>query len=230
MSEQLTSKDLINESLDEEMERKGTSPYPDWLNVKKQLTFYASYHSNPVNIAIHMVCIPMILWSFLLILAHVPLTSAAPKTIAPFLSFQNNAALWYNSAYVLYYFALEPFGALTYLPQAILSQLTVTHLASFPSSTQSLPGPFKGVGSMKLALLVQLFSWLSQFIGHGAAEGRAPALLDNLLQAVVLAPFFSHLEFLFLAFNYNPKLQAEIKQGVKEDKARRMKEKAKKTR
>lgn len=35
---------------------------------------------------------------------------------------------------------------------------------------------------MKLALLVQLFSWLSQFIGHGAAEGRAPALLDNLLQ------------------------------------------------
>jgi hypothetical protein len=28
----------------------------------------------------------------------------------------------------------------------------------------------------------------------------------------------------------NPKLQAEIKQGVKEDKARRMKEKAKKTR
>ena len=142
-----------------------------------------------------------------------PLTSAAPKTIAPFLSFQNNAALWYNSAYVLYYFALEPFGGvspsrlsnasplskphakkivgewyssssrqLTYLPQAILSQLTVTHLASFPSSTQSLPGPLKGVGSMKLALLVQLFSWLSQFIGHGAAEGRAPALLDNLLQ------------------------------------------------
>jgi hypothetical protein len=37
MSEQLTSKDLINESLDEEMERKGTSPYPDWLNVKKQV-------------------------------------------------------------------------------------------------------------------------------------------------------------------------------------------------
>ena len=71
---------------------------------------------------------------------------------------------------------------LTYLPQAVLSQLTVTHLASFPSSTQSLPGPLKGMSSMKLAGLVQLFSWLSQFIGHGAAEGRAPALLDNLLQ------------------------------------------------
>jgi uncharacterized membrane protein YGL010W len=30
--------------------------------ISSQLTFYASYHSNPVNIAIHMVCIPMILW------------------------------------------------------------------------------------------------------------------------------------------------------------------------
>ena len=38
MSEKLSSKDLINESLDEEMERKGTSPYPDWLNVKKQVS------------------------------------------------------------------------------------------------------------------------------------------------------------------------------------------------
>lgn len=25
-------------------------------------------------------------------------------------------------------------------------------------------------------------SWIAQFIGHGAFEGRAPALLDNLLQ------------------------------------------------
>ena len=89
MSQKLGPEDLVNESLDEEMERKGTSPVPDWLNVKKQvrlsfnlpvisqtesltgyvfpplllqLTFYASYHSNPVNIAIHMACIPMILW------------------------------------------------------------------------------------------------------------------------------------------------------------------------
>lgn len=139
-------------------------------------------------------------------LAHFPLTSAAPTKIAPYLSFQNNAALWYNTAYVLYYFALEPFAAVstqseppqslhllilplnthvnqaTYLPWAILSQLTVTYFASDPYSTRNLPGPLNGMGSMKMAGLIQLFSWLSQFVGHGAAEGRAPALLDNLLQ------------------------------------------------
>jgi hypothetical protein len=37
MSEQLRQEDLIHESLDEEMERKGTAPVPDWLNVKKQV-------------------------------------------------------------------------------------------------------------------------------------------------------------------------------------------------
>lgn len=42
---------------------------------------------------------------------------------------------------------------------------------------------------MKLALVVQLFSWLSQFVGHGAAEGRAPALLDNLLQGASFSAF-----------------------------------------
>ena len=46
-------------------------------------------------------------------LAHFPLTSDAPTKIAPYLSFQNNAALWYNAAYVLYYFALEPFAAVS---------------------------------------------------------------------------------------------------------------------
>jgi hypothetical protein len=70
----------------------------------------------------------------------------------------------------------------TYLPWAILSQLTVTYFASDPYSTRNLPGPLNGMGSMKMAGLIQLFSWLSQFVGHGAAEGRAPALLDNLLQ------------------------------------------------
>jgi len=31
------------------------------------------------------------------------------------------------------------------------------------------------------ALIIQTLSWIAQFIGHGCAEGRAPALLDNLV-------------------------------------------------
>ena len=71
---------------------------------------------------------------------------------------------------------------LTYVPHAVLSQLTFTHIATDPSATAHFPGFLKGMGSIKFALVCQLFGWISQFIGHGAAEGRAPALLDSLLQ------------------------------------------------
>ena len=62
------------------------------------------------------------------------------------------------------------------------------------------------------ALYLHMVSWVMQFIGHGVAEGRSPALLDNILggafhcdhvlyymssrshPAALLAPFFVHLE------------------------------------
>ncbi|KAG8920934.1 hypothetical protein FRC00_009341 [Tulasnella sp. 408] len=52
-----------------------------------------------------------------------------------------------------------------------------------------------------------------QFIGHGVAEKRAPALLDNLLGALVLAPFFVHLEILF-KFGFFPELQKRVNNGI----------------
>lgn len=38
------------------------------LDLEKHLVFYGSYHSNSINVAIHMVCVPIILMtSFLLV-------------------------------------------------------------------------------------------------------------------------------------------------------------------
>ncbi|RQM05221.1 hypothetical protein DH86_00004229 [Scytalidium sp. 3C] len=51
------------------------------------------------------------------------------------------------------------------------------------------------------------------FVGHGVFEGRAPALLDNLVQALVMAPFFVFLEILF-KFGYRPELQARVEKNV----------------
>nr|XP_043624932.1 2-hydroxy-palmitic acid dioxygenase MPO1-like isoform X2 [Erigeron canadensis] len=56
----------------------------------------------------------------------------------------------------------------------------------------------------KVVLVVQLVSWIAQFIGHGVFEGRAPALLDNILQAFLMAPFFVLFEALQILFGYEP--------------------------
>eukprot|EP01127_Copromyxa_protea_P001870 TRINITY_DN1177_c0_g1_i1.p1 TRINITY_DN1177_c0_g1~~TRINITY_DN1177_c0_g1_i1.p1 ORF type:complete len:101 (-),score=32.50 TRINITY_DN1177_c0_g1_i1:66-368(-) len=58
---------------------------------------------------------------------------------------------------------------------------------------------------------VKAVGWVLQILAHQVFEGRAPALLDNLLQAIVLAPYFVLLEVLFY-FGYRPDLQAKFKE------------------
>lgn len=71
----------------------------------------------------------------------------------------------------------------------------------------------------KAAIVVHVASWLLQFVGHGAFEGRAPALLDNLVQAIFLAPLFVWLEVLF-KLGYRPELQARVEKAVAKEIAK----------
>lgn len=107
--------------------------------------------------------------------------------------------------------------------------LTATYIRAFPPTWL----PYRnasGFGDIPTAIpfgiIVEVFSWGMQFVGHGFFEKRAPALLENLVQgtsscalvaprqwcavwegpslscvALVLAPFFVHLELLFALFN-----------------------------
>jgi 2-hydroxy fatty acid dioxygenase len=71
----------------------------------------------------------------------------------------------------------------------------------------------------KVAIAVHIVSWVAQFIGHGAFEGRAPALLDNLVQAIFLAPLFVWLEILF-KFGYRRELQERVEKAVQVELAK----------
>lgn len=68
-------------------------------------------------------------------------------------------------------------------------------------------------GTNKAMIGLHVVSWLAQFVGHGVFEGRAPALLDNLVQALFLAPFFVWMEILFF-FGYRPELRARVEKAV----------------
>ncbi|XP_057485844.1 2-hydroxy-palmitic acid dioxygenase mpo1-like [Actinidia eriantha] len=56
----------------------------------------------------------------------------------------------------------------------------------------------------KVVLAAQLVCWTGQFIGHGVSKKRAPALLENLSQTFLMAPFFILLEVLQSFFGYEP--------------------------
>jgi len=119
---------------------------------------------------------------------HLPKPDVLPSIHADFgpnLSFDlNYSAVWAITT-ELYYFILTPAVTLTHLPIVVVTLLSATAYASKP-------------GSLGIAATIHVFCWLAQFYGHGVHEGRAPALLDNLLGAFVLAPFFVHYEVLFM--------------------------------
>ena len=91
-----------------------------------------------------------------------------------------------TALYLLYYLLLDPVAAVSpqsvsqinyllvtfdqilYAPQMFLKLLSATAYAHRPDGIRN-------------AVIVQLVSWIFQFLGHGLAEGRAPALLDNIV-------------------------------------------------
>ncbi|KAH7888014.1 hypothetical protein F5I97DRAFT_1805740 [Phlebopus sp. FC_14] len=185
------------------------------FDVRKQLTFYGSYHSHPINVFIHIFGVPALLWSALVLAARIPLPAFLPTPhhiFNEYLAFELNTPALVTAFYLVYYTILDPVAAALYAPQMLLSLLTATAYAYRSDATRN-------------AVIVQAVSWIAQFVGHGLAEGRAPALLDNILGAFVLAPFFVHLELLF-KLGYRPELQKQLQNAVGKEISRLRKEKA----
>lgn len=187
------------------------------LNLEKQLCFYSSYHQNPVNVGIHMLCIPMIMFSFFLLCTNTPTLIPLPS----FLTIPNldlNLGTLVATYFATFYILLEPVAG------TLLAPILLGATAYFKHLTTTHPSP-----TNQIALTIFVLSWLAQFVGHGVFEGRAPALLTNLHMALVTAPFFEVIELLFL-LGYRPELKNRVRAMVDKEveRVRREKEEKKK--
>ncbi|KAM7480041.1 hypothetical protein LguiA_028254 [Lonicera macranthoides] len=189
------------------------------FDLEKHFAFYGAYHSNPVNIFIHMVFVWPILFTALVLLYFTPTLFNFPQV-----SFQNhflvlNFGFLFTVIYSLFYVGLDKragsLAALLTFGCWVLGSSLANHLGF------SL--------AWKVVLAAQLFCWTGQFIGHGVFEKRAPALLDNLTQAFLMAPFFVLLEALQMLFGYEPypgfhaRVKAQVEAEIKEWKDKKEK-------
>jgi uncharacterized membrane protein YGL010W len=110
-------------------------------------------------------------------------------------------ALLYSSLYIL----MEPVAGGLLAPIIMGITAYAKHLTSTYGWTAN-----------SWAIGLHIVCWIAQFIGHGKFEGRAPALLDNMVQAFFLAPFFVWMEILF-RFGYRPELQRRIDLAVQKE-------------
>lgn len=111
------------------------------------------------------------------------------------------ACIVYSTLYVL----MEPVAGGMLAPLLLGGTAYANHL----TGTYGMKANYISIG-------LHVTSWIAQFIGHGIFEGRAPALLDNLVQALFLAPFFVWMEVLF-AFGYRPELKSRLDQNVEKE-------------
>jgi len=170
------------------------------LNLEKQLRFYGAYHHHPVNVAIHITCVPLIMLSGLMLASNAPNLDVPETYQIPY--YPLNVGTILAAIYAVLYILMEPVAGVLVSPFILGGIAYCNHLlATYGSSAN------------KWAIGVNVFSWIAQFIGHGVFEGRAPALMDNLVQAFFLAPFFVWFEILFF-FGYRPELKARLDKGV----------------
>eukprot|EP00878_Enallax_costatus_P006710 GHUV01007035.1.p1 GENE.GHUV01007035.1~~GHUV01007035.1.p1 ORF type:complete len:264 (+),score=40.52 GHUV01007035.1:2-793(+) len=179
------------------------------FNLLEQLTFYGSYHNNKWNQLIHFIFVPAIVWSLAVWLVYTgPLVSLPLENLAwlpPWASriAEINGAFLLSAAYSLYYLGLEPVAGATW-----------SACVGVPIWLGATAFRYMVPGAWKWALLVHVFSWYMQIHpGHAVLEGRKPALLDSLVQALTLAPLFVWFELLFLV-GYRPQLYAQLQKNV----------------
>jgi uncharacterized membrane protein YGL010W len=132
----------------------------------EQMACYASYHTDRRNEATHHVGVPLITFSILFALAY----AALP--------FGLTAAWLFFGAVALIYVASAPLvGGAAALVYGLLCW--AAHLAAAQVGGWTAAGAFA-------AMFVG--GWAIQFWGH-AFEGRKPALIQNLTQALMAPPF-----------------------------------------
>ncbi|ODV85676.1 hypothetical protein CANARDRAFT_22474 [[Candida] arabinofermentans NRRL YB-2248] len=161
------------------------------MNIEDQLSLYKAFHFHHKNVEIHMVCIPLIAFTLVVLLSDFKVSEY------PYLNLGTLLSLSYGA----YYIALHK----------VVGSIASVGIAFFVVSSKWLYENFESSTVAKVAGTVHVLGWLAQFYGHAVYEKRRPALIDNLLQPVVLAPYFVVFECLF-SMGYFKEL--EHKMGV----------------
>ncbi|KAI2466398.1 DUF962-domain-containing protein [Annulohypoxylon bovei var. microspora] len=178
------------------------------LNLERQLIVYGVYHRNEVNILLHMICVPLILFSAFALAANTGTLIPLPKVLTiPYLDLNLGtiAAFTWSGLYLL----LEPVAG-TILGFICLGAAAYTNKAFSEDPTLT----------NQVALAIQAICWVLQLLGHGIFSGRKLShFLGNWSQAIFLSPLFVWLELLF-KFGYRRELQDRIKKAVQAESDR----------
>ena len=166
------------------------------MNFAQQMSFYSAYHQERRNVWIHVVGVPLITFSLLVVMSWVELYE--------YNGFPITLALVFVVGTLIYYFMLDFVFALA--ATLVFGGLLIG--AHFASQLGVAEG-------WAIFAAGQLLGWGTQFYGHYVFEKKKPALFDNLSQAIFSAPLFVVAD-VFFTLGLRKKLEHEVRQILAE--------------
>jgi uncharacterized membrane protein YGL010W len=154
----------------------------------EMLTGYAAAHQHPINIAVHLVGIPIIMFGVFVALSWASFDVA---------NFTVNGAQLATLILFVFYLTLDKLFSLVFLACAA----PITYFAMVIGAE-----PLAISGTVAAGAFVG--GYAAQFIGH-AIEKSAPVILRHPIQANLAAPFFTVVE-IFKIFGWRENLFDEI--------------------
>ena len=150
---------------------------------------YGCYHSDLLNVLVHIICVP-------------PITFTLGKILEYY-----STKLPVNPFYLIFLI----WGPIYLYVDPILGTLTTIQYLLTDYLTIGMDFGFMGYSSIQVMVALHILSWLAQFFAHGVFEKRKPALMDNLL-LMFSAPVFVNIEIFYFLFGYR---NDEIKETKK---------------
>ena len=158
------------------------------------LVGYASAHQHPVNVAVHLVGIPVIMLGI-----FIPMTWLTIN----FGGYSLNVAQITLVAMFVFYLTLDWIFAVVFLVFAIAVAELASYLGGYTQST-----------ALAIAAAAFFGGYIAQFIGH-AIEKSMPVLLKHPIQANIAAPFFTIVEICKL-LGLREALFSEVQKRIRE--------------
>ena len=168
--------------------------------LKDSFAFYRAYHRHPVNQIIHMITIPIIVFTILIWLSYVKFyqfDQLSPDILCKMLTI--NLGLAISIIYITFYLILDIVGGILMTFVILIMYLGANLFRYYV--------PY----AWAWALGAHVIAWVFQFLGHGLWERRKPALFDSLIQAFLMAPYFVLMEIIFLC-GFKKQLKEEIEE------------------
>lgn len=142
----------------------------DWLDA------YGESHQNPLNKQIHWVCIPLIMWSLLGLIASIE----APAALSQLGGLGLDYAALFLLLVTLYYLRLSLSLALG-MGLVSVGMWLATRWLEEASVSLSL-------SLWESSLMIFVLAWIGQFIGH-KIEGQKPSFFED-LQFLMIGPMW----------------------------------------